>query len=116
LVMAIGFGAGAAAPNIWVAAACCLVGGAGDGAAIVCNALLVQRGAADRVRGRALTLVMSVTYALNGAGTVVAGVLMHVIGPRWVWGGGAVAFAIGAVAAFGLMSDEPLATVEVGSA
>ena len=77
LVMAIGFGAGAAAPNIWVAAACCLVGGVGDGAAIVCNALLVQRGAADRVRGRALTLVMSVTYALNGAGTVIAGVLMR---------------------------------------
>jgi len=71
-VMAIGFGAGAAAPNVWVAAACCLVGGVGDGVAIVCNALLVQRGAADRVRGRALTLVMSVTYALNGVGTVIA--------------------------------------------
>jgi len=115
LVMTIGFGAAAAAPNIWVAAACCLVGGVGDGAAIVCNALLVQRGAADRVRGRALTLVMSVTYALNGAGTVIAGVLMHVVGPRWVWGGGAATFALGAVAAFGLMRDAPLPTVEVGS-
>jgi MFS family permease len=115
LVMTIGFGAAAAAPNIWVAAACCLVGGVGDGAAIVCNALLVQRGAADRVRGRALTLVMSVTYALNGAGTVIAGVLMHVVGPRWVWGGGAATFALGAVAAFGLMWDAPLPTVEVGS-
>jgi MFS family permease len=115
LVMAIGFGAGAAAPDIWVAAACCLVAGVGDGSAIVCNALLIQRGAADRVRGRALTLVMSVTYALNGVGTVIAGVLMHVIGPRWVWGGGAVTFAIGAAAAFGLMSDKPLPTVQVGS-
>ena len=115
LVMTIGFGAAAAAPDIWVAAACCLVGGVGDGAAIVCNALLVQRGAADRVRGRALTLVMSVTYAMNGAGTVIAGVLMHVIGPRWVWAGGAATFAIGAVAAFGLMWDAPLPTVEVGS-
>ena len=115
LVMTIGFGAAATAPNIWVAAACCLVGGVGDGAAIVCNALLVQRGAADRVRGRALTLVMSVTYALNGAGTVIAGVLMHVVGPRWVWGGGAATFALGAVAAFGLMRDAPLPTVEAGS-
>ena len=52
--MAIGFGAGAAAPNVWVAAVCCVVGGIGDGVAIVCNALLVQRGAEDRVRGRAL--------------------------------------------------------------
>ena len=66
--MAIGFGAAALAPNIWVAAACCLVGGIGDGVAIVCNALLVQRGAADQVRGRALTLVMSATYTLNGSG------------------------------------------------
>ena len=38
-VMAIGFGARRCAPNIWVAAACCLVGGIGDGIAIVCNAL-----------------------------------------------------------------------------
>jgi MFS family permease len=105
LVMAIGFGAGAAAPNVWVAAACCLVGGVGNGVAIVCNALLVQRGAADRLRGRALTLVMSVTYALNGAGTVIAGALVHITGSRWVWAGGAVSFALGAVAAFGLARE-----------
>jgi MFS family permease len=105
LVMALGFGAGAAAPNIWVAAACCLVGGIGDGAAIVCNALLVQRGAADYLRGRALTLVMSATYALNGAGTVIAGAVLHVTGSRWVWAGGAVSFAIGAVAAYGIVRE-----------
>jgi MFS family permease len=112
LVMAVGFGAGAAAPNVWVAAACCLVGGIGDGVAIVCNALLVQRGAADYVRGRALTLVMSVTYALNGAGTVIAGALLHVTGSRWIWAGGAVSFALGAVAAFGLARDVRTAPVE----
>ena len=105
LVMAIGFGAGAAAPNVWVAAACCLVGGVGDGVAIVCNALLVQRGAVDRVRGRTLTLVMSVTYALNGAGTVIAGALVHITGSRWIWAGGAVSFVLGAVAAFGLARE-----------
>jgi MFS family permease len=104
-LMAIGFGAGAAAPDIWAAAACCVVGGIGDGAAIVCNALLVQRGAADRVRGRALTLVMSATYALNGTGTVLAGVLLHAIGTRWVWAGGAVSFAVGAVIALVLTRE-----------
>ena len=106
VVMAVGFGAGATARNIWVAAACCLVGGTGDGVAIVCNALLVQRGAVDRLRGRALTLVMSVTYALNGIGTVIAGALLHMTGSRWVWAGGAVSFALGAVAAFGLTREE----------
>jgi MFS family permease len=116
LVMAVGFGAGAAAPNIWVAAACCLVGGIGDGAAIVCNALLVQRGAADNMRGRALTLVMSATYALNGAGTVIAGALMGVIGSRWVWAGGAVSFAVGAVAAYGIVREAHAVPVEAGPA
>jgi MFS family permease len=105
LVMALGFGAAAAAPNIWVAAACCLVGGIGDGAAIICNALLVQRSAADHVRGRALTLVMSVTYALNGAGTVIAGALLRVTGSRWVWAGGAFSFALGAVAAYTIVRE-----------
>src|SRR5262249_14464294 len=36
LVMAIGIGAGAVSPNIWVAAVCCFVLGIGDGIAIVC--------------------------------------------------------------------------------
>jgi MFS family permease len=103
VVMAIGFGAGAASPNVWLTAVCCLVGGIGDGIAIVCNALLVQRGAADQIRGRALTLVMSVTYVLNGAGTVIAGAVLHLTGPRWVWAGGGVSFLLGAVAVFSLV-------------
>lgn len=115
LLMAIGFGAGAAAPNIWVAAACVVVGGIGDGVAIVCNALLVQRGAADQMRGRALTLVMSVTYALNGAGTVIAGALVHITGSRWLWAGGAVSFAVGAVAAFVLVREGRTVPVEISA-
>jgi MFS family permease len=112
VVMAVGFGAVAAAPNIWVAAVCCLVGGVGDGVAIVCNALLVQRGAADRIRGRALTLVMSATFAMNGVGTVLAGAVLHLSGPRWIWAGGGVSFAIGACAAFALVRD--LGRADVG--
>jgi MFS family permease len=99
LVMAIGIGAGAASPDIWVAAVCCLVLGVGDGVAIVCNALLVQRGAPDRVRGRALTLVMAATWAFNGIGTVAAGALLGATGARWVWAAAAVTFVLGAIAA-----------------
>src|SRR5262249_36918452 len=58
-MMAIGIGGAAASPNVWVAAVCVVVSGAGNGAAIVCNALLVQRGAPDRLRGRAFTVLMS---------------------------------------------------------
>jgi MFS family permease len=113
LVMTVGFGAAAAARDIWIAAACCLVGGIGDGVAIVCNALLVQRGAADRLRGRALTLVMSVTYALNGLGTVIAGVLLQEIATRWVWAGGALMFAVGAFVSWALTRTEPAVPANV---
>ena len=72
-------------PNIWMAAVCCLVGGIGDGGAIVCNALLVQRGTRDEMRGRALTFVMSLTWATTGIGIVLAGALMGANDARWVW-------------------------------
>jgi MFS family permease len=77
--------------------------GIGDGLAIVCNALLVQRGAPDYVRGRALTLVMAATWSLNGVGTVAAGALLGAVGARWMWGAAAVTFALGAVAAAALV-------------
>jgi MFS family permease len=88
----MGFGALAAAlsPNVWVGAACMVLGGFGNGAAIVCNYLLVQRGAPDRLRGRALTTLMSVTYGLLGVGMVLAGPLTDAVGARWVFGAAAV--------------------------
>ena len=106
LVMAIGFGAGAVSPNVWVAAACCVVGGLGDGVAIVCNALLVQTGARDEIRGRALTLLMAGTMSVQALGTVLAGALMPPDGARWVWGSGAVVFALAALVGY-VLAREP---------
>jgi MFS family permease len=106
LVMALGAAGGALSPNVWVASVFCLVIGVGDGVAIVCNALLVQRGAPDYVRGRALTLVMAATWTLNGIGTVAAGALLHQAGARWMWAASAVTFVIGAAAAVALLSRE----------
>ena len=113
LLMGIGFAGAAASPNVWVAAVCCVAGGIGDGMAIVCNALLVQRGADDAMRGRALTLVMSLTYAATGIGEAVAGGLLHVGGPRWVWAGAAVAYGLAAFAGFAFAGDPVEKRVEV---
>ena len=99
-LMAVGFAGAALSPNVWVAAACCVVGGLGDGAAIVCNALLVQGGAPDQMRGRALTLVMSATYVLTGVGTVLAGVLLRAGSARRVWAAAAICYAVAAVAGY----------------
>jgi MFS family permease len=113
VVMALGFGGAAASPDIWVAAVCAVVGGFGDGAAIVCNAVLVQRGAADEMRGRALTLVMSATFLATAAANVVAGELLHSVSPRWIWGGAATAYLLAALIGY-VLAREPnrLATVE----
>jgi MFS family permease len=105
LLMAAGFGAAAVSPNVWIAAACAVVGGCGDGAAIVCNAVLVQRGAPDEVRGRALTLVMGVTYALVAVASLVAGYLLDYVGPRWIWGGAGIILAVAAVVAYALARE-----------
>jgi MFS family permease len=102
LVIALGFGLGAASPNIWITAACCVVGGVGNGIAVVCNALLVQRAARDEVRGRALTFVMSATFTATGIGIVLAGGLMPADGARWVWLAGATSCAVAAAVAYAL--------------
>ena len=114
-MMAVGFGAGAASPDVWLAAACCLFAGVGNGTAVVCNALLVQR-APDDVRGRALTFVMAVTYAVMGLATVLTGVLMPANGARWVWGGGAVALALASVVGYVLARESAGGNDPVGTA
>jgi MFS family permease len=85
LLMAIASLLVAVSPNVWVAALCCVVLGLGNGAAVACNALLVQRGTFDLLRGRALTFVMSVTYVLVGIGEGLGGLFLHQVGPRWIW-------------------------------
>ena len=52
--------AAAASPDIWVAALAMVVAAVGNGIGVVVNITLVQRGAPDAVRGRALTAIMSV--------------------------------------------------------
>jgi MFS family permease len=99
---AIGIGGAAIAPSVWVAAAFVVILGFGNGAAVVCNALLVQRGVPDQVRGRAFTLIMSSNYALLGLGMVVAGPLTDLVGPRWLWGSAALVAAVAAVLGFTL--------------
>jgi MFS family permease len=115
-LMAIGIGLAAVAPNVWVAAACVIISGAGNGAAVVCNALLVQRGAPDNLRGRAFAVLMSSNVAMLTIGMILAGHYTDVYGPRWVWGVAAVlagaAGVIGYVLARGAAFEEAQAVEE----
>jgi NRE family putative nickel resistance protein-like MFS transporter len=112
-MMALGIGAAAVAPNVWVAAVCVVVSGAGNGIALVCNALLVQRGAPDRLRGRVFTVLMSSNYAVLGLGMAVAGPLTDAVGARWVWGGSACLSAFAAFVGYSLARGLPDARLAI---
>jgi MFS family permease len=99
-LMAVGIGAAAASPNVWLAAPAVMVSGAGNGIALVCNALFVQRGAPDRMRGRVFTVLMSSNYAVFLVGMVAAGPLTDELGARWVWGAAAAIAAVAALIGF----------------
>jgi len=110
-LMAVGYGIAAVAPNIYVAVPAVVLAAFGNGAAVVCNALFVQRGAPDELRGRAFTVIMSSNYAVLGAGMVAAGALTDAYGARWVWGGAAGAYLLAGVLAFALAPTRREATV-----
>src|ERR671934_150591 len=63
-VFAAGILLAGVSPDVWVATLGMVVSGFGNGAAIVANITLVQRGAPDRLRGPAFTLLMSATYTV----------------------------------------------------
>src|SRR5581483_9673960 len=54
-VMGLAWAAAAVSPSVWVAVWFLAAGGVGNGAAVVYNSLLVQRGAPDHLRGRVFT-------------------------------------------------------------
>jgi len=102
LLQALGVAGAAVAPNVWASLPCFVLAGVGNGTAVVCNSLLVQRGAPDHLRGRVFTVIMSVNYAVYGIGFVIAGPLTDSVGPRWVFGGVAVVLALASVVAYAL--------------
>ena len=102
-LMAFGYVAAAVSPNVWVAVWCVLIGGAGNATAIVCNSLLVQRGAPDHLRGRVFTLIMGSNFAVLGVGMAVAGVLVNEVGPRWVWGIAGGLAGVSALTGYGML-------------
>jgi MFS family permease len=114
-LMAFGDLAAAVSPNVWVAVWCIAVGNIGTATAIICNSLLVQRGAPDHLRGRAFTLIMGSNFAVLGAGMAVAGPLVDSVGARWVWGISAGFTALGAAVGYAMLRRarlvlEPAAT------
>ena len=101
-LLAFGYACAAVAPDVWIASLALILSGGGNGAALVCNALLVQRGVPDALRGRAFTLLMSANFAVLGVGMLLAGPATDAVGPRWVWGVAAAVMAVAALVGWSL--------------
>ena len=99
-LMGIGFGAAAAAPTLAIAATLAAVATVGNGAAIVCNQLFVQRGAPDAMRGRALAVLMSIYYGVLGLSMAAAGILTDLAGARTTWALAGCVYLVASLAAF----------------
>ncbi len=106
LLWALGLAAVAAAPDIWVAAAAMVVAASGNGVAVVVNITLVQRGAADRVRGRALAAIMSVNSLIMLLVFVAAGPVTNALGARAVFSIAAGSLVVAAAFAARLLAGE----------
>ena len=98
-LMGVGWGGAALSGSIWVAVPFVIGGAAGNGAAIICNRLLVQRGAPDQYRGRALATIMSTNYAVLGLSMAAAGVLADMFGARSVWIAAGAIYLLGSLVA-----------------
>jgi MFS family permease len=98
-LMGFGWGGAALSGTIWVALPFVVGGAAGNGAAVICNRLLVQRGAPDRYRGRALATIMSSNYAVLGLSMAAAGVLVNIYDARDIWIAAAGLYLTGALVA-----------------
>jgi MFS family permease len=111
-LMGVGWGGAALVGTIWLAVPFVIGGAAGNGAAIVCNRLLVQRGAPDQYRGRALATIMSSNYAVLGLAMAAAGVLTEIYGARMVWIGAGVTYLFGSFVALLMTRWLPVTSAE----
>jgi MFS family permease len=102
LVMAVGFGVASVSPTVAVAAVLAAFATIGNGAAIVCNQLLVQAGAPDAMRGRALAVLMSTYYGVLGIAMAGGGLLVDQTSARLAWAVAGALYLLSTVLAFAL--------------
>lgn len=119
-LMGIGFGLAAASPSLAVAVGLVAVATIGNGAALVCNQILIQRGSPDPMRGRALAVLMSSYYATQGLGMAAAGLLTDAAGARTTWALAGCVYVVASLVALAMTRRmpealEPIARADVAS-
>ena len=85
-------------PPFALATALLVVTGAGNGLLLTANAMLVQQGASDDLRGRSFILIMSTNAIVLTIASIGAGVLADHEGARLVWALAGLAIAVAGLA------------------
>jgi MFS family permease len=93
-LLAVGMGLVALLPPFALAVAILLIAGTGNGLLLTANAMLVQQGTSDDLRGRSFTLIMSANALVLTFASLGAGVLTDRTGARLVWALAGVATAL----------------------
>jgi MFS family permease len=84
-LLALGMGLVALLPPFALAVAILLIAGSGNGLLLTANAMLVQQGASDDLRGRSFAVIMSANALVLTFASLGAGVLTDREGARLVW-------------------------------
>jgi MFS family permease len=111
-LMGVGWGGAALSGTIWLVVPFVVGGAAGNGSAVICNALLVQRGSPDQYRGRAMATLMSSTYAVLGLAMAAAGILTNIYGARAIWIAAGAIYILGSFVALMMTRWLPVAQAE----
>lgn len=90
------------APNLGLAAVAMVLSGFGNGLTFPLTVVIIQRAAADRIRGRVFAVIISTHNALLGLAYVVGGALQEAYGARWVYGAASALIFAGGLTAFAL--------------
>jgi MFS family permease len=107
-LLALGMGLVALLPPFALAVAILLIAGTGNGLLLTANAMLVQRGASDELRGRSFMLIMSANAIVLTFASLGAGVLTDQNGARFVWALAAAATVLAGL--IGVLLARPLAS------
>jgi MFS family permease len=95
LITAAGVAICAVSPGIVLGCVGAVVFGAGNGIGLVCNLTLIQQTVSDNRRGQIFAVLGSLVQTFTLLGTLAAGPLTEVLGPRPIWGLSAVLLVIG---------------------
>lgn len=94
------------APNITLATIALVLSGFGNGLTFSITVVIIQRAAADRIRGRVFAVIISTHNALLGVAYVVGGALQNAYGARWTYGVASACIFAGGLTAYGLTRGE----------